>query len=59
VFLIEVSATGRSLVQRSPTECVCVFVSLCVIGATVIDYTCTTQVEEVRLRKKERKKGIF
>ena len=26
---VEVSATGRSLVQRSPTECVCVFVIEC------------------------------
>jgi len=35
---------------------VCVFASLYVIGATVIDYTYNTQVEEVGLRKKERKK---
>jgi len=28
---VEVSATGRSLVQRSPTDCVCVCVCVCVI----------------------------
>ena len=28
---VEVPAAGRSLVQGSPTECVCVFVSLSVI----------------------------
>ena len=27
-FSVKVSATGRSLVQRRPTECVCVCVSL-------------------------------
>ena len=27
---VEVSATGRSLVQRSPTDCVCVFLSVSV-----------------------------
>ena len=28
-FLVEVSATGRSFVQRDPTECVCVCVIEC------------------------------
>ena len=38
-----VSATGRSLVQRSPTECVCVFVGVrachCLINSNNNLYT--------------------
>ena len=29
-YMVEVSVTGRSLIQRSPTECVCVCVCVCV-----------------------------
>jgi len=36
---VEVSATGRSLVQRSPTKCVCVYVSFCVIRCNNNLYT--------------------
>jgi len=54
---VEVSATGRSLVERSPTECVCVCVCVqayCVWSdATVTLYTCNEWAEEVRQRKKE------
>jgi hypothetical protein len=31
-YRLELCATGRSLVKRSPTECVCVFLSLNEIG---------------------------
>ena len=39
VFVVQVAncVTGRSLVQRSPTECV--FVSLSVISTTITRYT--------------------
>jgi hypothetical protein len=48
-FYVEVSATGRSLVQRISTE----FVSLSVwSGATVTLGTYNDLVEEVRIRKK-------
>jgi hypothetical protein len=47
---VEVSATDRSPVQRSPTECVCHWVWS---DATITYYTYNEWVEEVRLRKKE------
>jgi hypothetical protein len=54
---VEVSATGRSLVQMSPTECgVCLWVWL---SATITLYTYNEQVERgqnKKARKKERKK---
>jgi len=40
---VEVSATGRSLFQRSPTECVCVWVCVCVyvcVCVCVCVYVC-------------------
>jgi hypothetical protein len=60
-----VSATGRSFVQRSRTErerereresvCVCVCVSLSVTRCNNPPLILQEQVEEIRLRKKERK----
>jgi hypothetical protein len=52
---VEVSAPGRSLVQRSPTEC---GVSLIVIRLNINLYTYNGWVEEVKLRKKEGKEGL-
>jgi hypothetical protein len=49
---VEISATGRALVQRSPTECVCVCHWLW-SGETVTLYNYNEWVEGVRLRKKE------
>ena len=47
---------GQSLVQRSPTECVCVFVSGSVIWCNNNPLPLHNEyVEVVRLRKKERK----
>jgi hypothetical protein len=51
VMQIEASATGRSLVQGRPTDCVCVWSDV-----TVTVYTNDEYVKEVRLKKK--KKGI-
>jgi hypothetical protein len=48
-----VSATGRSLLQRSSTECVCNWVRS---GARINLYTYNDYVEDVRIRKEERKK---
>jgi hypothetical protein len=47
---VEVSATGRSLVQRCPTEgvCVCYWV---LPGVTITLYTYSESVKEFRLRK--------
>jgi hypothetical protein len=50
---VEVSATGRFLVQR-PTECVCVGVCVCVCtGATVTLTPAMSRKTEFRLRKEE------
>ena len=58
---VEVSATVRSLDQRSPTVCVCVCMSLSAINCTNSFYVygvrtlCnySEKVEEIRLRRKE------
>ena len=39
---VEVSATGRSLAQRNPTDCVCVCVCVCFIVANHETVTCDT-----------------
>ena len=46
---LEATATGRSLVQRSYTKCVCV--SLRVIRATLTLYTYNGQVERGQLKE--------
>jgi hypothetical protein len=51
---VEVSAAGRSLVQRSPTESVCVL--LREIRCNYKPHSYNGYVEEVRLRKKEKEK---
>jgi len=43
---VEVSATDRSFLQRSPTECVCVS-HLVRSGVTIILYTYNEQVEKL------------
>jgi hypothetical protein len=52
---VKVSATGRSLVLGSPTECVCV--SLIMIRCNNNTLHLQRISRKVRLRKKERKKG--
>jgi hypothetical protein len=47
--LVEFSAMGRTLVQRSSVECLCVLEY-----ATITLYTSRTRQKEVRLRKEER-----
>ena len=55
--LSEVSVTDRSLVQRSPIECMCVFVCVClslsVITCSSNTYTYSECEEGVRIRKKQ------
>ena len=53
-LLSAVSVTGRSLVQRSLTECVCVCVCVTVIRCNNNLYTYSESIEKVRVRKKER-----
>ena len=52
---VEVCATGRSLVQRSLTMCVCV--SQCVIACDNHPNTHSDWVEGLSLRRKDRKDG--
>ena len=53
---VKVSVTGRSLVLRSPTECVCVCVSLSVIRCNNNPLHLRRISRKVRLSKKRRKK---
>ena len=53
--LSEVSATGRSFAQRSPTECVCVCVCVCV-SLWVIKCN-NNNYNDLLKRQKERRKN--
>jgi len=52
-FQVEVSTTGRSLVQRGPTECVCVHVSVIWWNNNTLHLKWVVK-KEVQIRKKER-----
>jgi hypothetical protein len=52
IVQVDAPATGRSLVQGSPTKCVCMCVCHCVLScATVTLYAYSEEAEEVRLKK--------
>ena len=51
-FQVDVYAAGRSLVQRSPIECVCVCV--CVIKRVHFQPSAMNRYEEVSLLKKKK-----
>jgi len=54
---VEVSATDRSLVQRSPTDFVCVCVCVCVLLNVIRCNYNPLNLQRVDIRGKLRKKG--